>query len=140
MVVSLIESGVPEIRLSNRTRARSEALKSEFGAKITIYDWVHAATAIDGAATVVNTTSLGMEGQPDLKVRLDRLSPAATVADLVYTPLKTGLLQFAEERGCTTVDGLGMLIHQAVPGFERWFGRRPEVDDDIRQALLRGFQ
>ena len=138
VVTALIEAGAPEIRLTNRTRARADALKSEFGAKVTCYDWVKAPQAVDGAATVVNTTSLGMEGQPEFKVSLDKLSSDALVTDLVYTPLKTEFLKIAESKGCRTVDGLGMLLHQAVPGFERWFNKRPEVDDDLRQAVLNG--
>ncbi len=86
---------------------------------------------------VVNTTSLGMIGKPELRVPLDGLREGTVVTDLVYTPLKTNLLETAEELGCVTVDGLGMLLHQAVPGFERWFGIRPEVNSDTRAAVLR---
>ena len=136
VVASLIEVGVPELRLSNRTRARAEALRAEFGGKVTVYDWVQAGNMIDGAATVVNTTSLGMVGKSEFRVPLDALTPDMTVADIVYTPLRTRLLQTAEDRGCVTVDGLGMLLHQAVPGFERWFGQRPEVDEKTRAVLL----
>ena len=136
VVASLVELGVPEIRVSNRTRARADALRSEFGAKITIYDWVQAGNMLEDAATVVNTTSLGMEGKPDLRIPLDGLSPNAVVNDLVYTPLETTLLRRAAEIGCTVVDGLGMLLHQAVPAFERWFELRPEVDDDLRRAMV----
>jgi shikimate dehydrogenase len=85
---------------------------------------------------VVNTTSLGMTGKPDFRVPLERLNPHALVTDLVYTPLKTQLLIEAEAHGCTVVDGLGMLLHQAAPGFERWFGVRPEVDEATRKAVL----
>ena len=136
VITALVEAGVPEIRLTNRTRARSEALKNEFGAKIKVFDWVQAASAVDGAMTLVNTTSLGMEGQAEFKVPLDALSARATVTDLVYTPLRTQFLEIAAEKGCQTVDGLGMLLHQAVPGFERWFGHRPEVDEEIRQTII----
>ena len=134
---ALIDVGVPEIRLTNRTKTRAEALRQEFGTKIEVYDWVQAGNAIDGAATVVNTSSLGMEGAPEMRVPLDALLPSATVTDLVYTPLETKLLAHAKSIGCTTVDGLGMLLHQAAPGFERWFGVRPEVDDELRKAVLR---
>jgi len=136
IVAALIEAGVPEVRLTNRTRARAEALKAEFGAKIHVYDWVQAKNAVEEAMTLVNTTSLGMTGQPEFRVSLDALSHRATVADIVYTPLRTGFLAAAANHGCTTVDGLGMLLHQAVPGFERWFGRRPEVDAEIRSIVL----
>ena len=91
---------------------------------------------LEGAATVVNTTSLGMTGKPDFRVPLDALERGALVTDLVYTPLRTQFLIEAEAAGATIVDGLGMLLHQAAPGFERWFGRRPEVDDATRQAVL----
>ncbi|MDD9921173.1 MAG: shikimate dehydrogenase [Boseongicola sp.] len=137
IVAALIDVGVPEIRLTNRTKTRAEALRQEFGTKIEVYDWVQAGNAIDGAATVVNTSSLGMEGAPEMRVPLDALLPSATVTDLVYTPLETKLLAHAKSIGCTTVDGLGMLLHQAAPGFERWFGVRPEVDDELRKAVLR---
>lgn len=136
VVASLIEAGASEIRLTNRTRNRAEALRAEFGTKIVVYDWVQAGNAIEDAATVVNTTSLGMVGKSGFRVPLDGLSPEAVVTDLVYTPLDTRLLQAARDVGCRTVDGLGMLLHQAVPGFERWFGLRPEVDDAVRAAVL----
>lgn len=136
IVASLLDVGVEEIRLSNRTRARADALRAEFGSKIVVHDWVQAGSMLDGAMTVVNTTALGMTGKPEFKVPLDALSPKAVVNDLVYTPLRTAFLEKAAEMGCQTVDGLGMLLHQAAPGFERWFGTRPEVDDETRQVLL----
>ncbi|UAB88782.1 shikimate dehydrogenase [Ruegeria sp. SCSIO 43209] len=133
---ALAEAGVPEILLTNRTRTRADHLKEEFGQRITVVDWVQAGNVIEDAELVVNTTSLGMQGQPELRVPLDGLQPGAVVTDLVYAPLQTHLLKQAEEVGCTTVDGLGMLLHQAVPGFERWFGVRPEVDAETRAAAL----
>jgi shikimate dehydrogenase len=136
VLASLIDVGVTEIRLSNRTRARAEALRDEFGAKIVVYDWFQAGNMLDGAATVVNSSSLGMVGKADFRVPLDALSPAAVVSDLVYTPLDTSLLSAARAQGCVTVDGLGMLVHQAVPAFERWFGYRPEVDEETRRVVL----
>ena len=138
VIAALIEMGVPELRIANRTRARAEALRSDFGAKLVVYDWVQAGNMLDDCVTVVNTTSLGMVGKPDFKVPLDALSPQAVVTDLVYTPLRTHFLDTAQAMSCTTVDGLGMLLHQAAPGFERWFGLRPDVDEDTRQAVLRG--
>ena len=137
IIASLIEIGVPEIRLSNRTRARADALRAEFGAKLSVYEWVQAGNMLEGAATVVNTSSLGMVGKPDFRVPLDALSPNAVVNDLVYTPLHTTFLRNAADMGATVVDGLGMLLHQAAPGFERWFGQRPEIDEDLRQIMLR---
>ena len=136
VIVALIEAGVPEILLTNRTRPKAEALRQDFGTRIRVVDWVQAGNAIEEALTVVNTTSLGMVGHPDLRVPLDGLHPGQTVTDLVYAPLETRLLAEARGAGCTVVDGLGMLLHQAVPGFERWFGRRPEVDEALRAAVL----
>ena len=138
VVASLLEVGVKEIRLSNRTRNRADILKREFGTRVKVFDWVKAGNMMEGAATVVNTTSLGMVGKPEFRVPLDALSPKAVVTDLVYAPLDTAFLVKAREKGCVTVDGLGMLLHQAVPAFERWFGERPEVDDDLRNAVLAG--
>jgi shikimate dehydrogenase len=137
VIASLLDAGVPEILLSNRTRVRAEKLKTDFGSRVTVYDWVQAGNMVDHATLVVNTTSLGMIGKPEMRVPLDGLRAGTTVTDLVYTPLKTRLLETAEEMGCVTVDGLGMLLHQAVPAFERWFGKRPDVDRATRAAALR---
>jgi len=137
VVASLLDVGVPEILISNRTRVRAEALQSEFGKRLRVFDWVQAGNMLEEAATVVNTTSLGMMGKPPLRVPLDGLRKGALVTDIVYAPLKTGLLLAADQMGCVTVDGLGMLLHQAVPAFERWFGVRPIVDSATRAAALR---
>ena len=136
VIASLIEVGVPEIRLANRTKTRAEVLRDEFGGKVRVHDWVQAGNMLDGATTVINTSALGMVGKPDLRIPLDALSPRAVVTDLVYTPLDTAFLRAARENGCTVVDGLGMLLHQAVPGFERWFGIRPTVDEALRRAVI----
>jgi shikimate dehydrogenase len=136
VIAALLEAGVPEIRLANRSRGRAETLRMDFGAKITVVDWTQASAMLEGAATVVNTTSLGMTGKPDFRVPLDALDRSALVTDLVYTPLMTQFLIEAQAKGCRVVDGLGMLLHQAAPGFERWFGQRPEVDDATRHAVL----
>lgn len=137
VVASLLDAGVPEILISNRTKVRAEALRADFGKRLTVVDWVQAGNMLDDAVTVVNTTSLGMIGKPPLRVPLDGLRAGAVVNDLVYAPLKTQFLAEAEEMGCHIVDGLGMLLHQAVPAFERWFGVRPEVDSATRAAALR---
>lgn len=137
IVTALIDAGVPEIRISNRTKSRAETLRQEFGVKIKVYDWVQAGNMFEGATTVVNTSSLGMQGKPPLRIPLDGIEKTAVVTDLVYAPLETELLAYARSIGCRAVDGLGMLLHQAAPGFERWFGVRPEVDEDLRQAVLR---
>jgi shikimate dehydrogenase len=136
VIVALADAGVPEIFLANRTRPKAEALRAEFGARITVVDWVQAGNVLEDSTTVINTTSLGMQGQPDLRVPLDGLRPGTVVNDIVYTPLETTLLKTAAQMGCITVDGLGMLLHQGVPGFERWFGIRPEVDDATRAAVI----
>ena len=137
VVASLMEAGVPEILLSNRTRDRAEQLQKDFGSRVKVVEWLQAGNIIEDGALIVNTTSLGMVGKPRLRVPLDGLRKDAVVTDLIYAPLKTELLQAAEDAGCTVVDGLGMLLHQAVPGFERWFGHRPEVDAATRAAALR---
>lgn len=137
VIASLLDAGVPEIFLSNRTRVRADKLKFDFGNRLQVFDWVQAGNMIEDANLVVNTTSLGMVGQAELRVPLDGLRPETVVTDLVYTPLETKLLETARLAGCRTVDGLGMLLHQAVPGFERWFGHRPVVDEKTRAAVLR---
>ncbi len=136
IISGLIEAGVQEIRLANRTRNNAEALKSAFGSKVQVYDWVQAGNMIDDTSLVVNTTSLGMTGAAEFRVPLDALRPGMIVTDLVYQPLRTRLLLEAQAAGCTTVDGLGMLLHQAVPAFERWFGERPTVDEETRAKVL----
>jgi len=137
VICALLDAGVPEIYLSNRTRVRADKLQQDFGSRISVCEWVQAGNLMDEAALVVNTTSLGMIGKSEMRVPLDGLRPKTIVTDLVYTPLKTQFLATAEAMGCITVDGLGMLLHQAVPAFERWFGRRPEVDSATRAAALR---
>lgn len=137
VVAALSDAGVPDIIVSNRTRIRAERLKEDFGTRLRVVDWVQAGNVLEEAALVVNTTSLGMVGKPELRVPLDGLRKGCVVSDLVYTPLKTHLLQVAEAAGCIAVDGLGMLLYQAVPGFERWFGVRPTVDNATRAAALR---
>jgi len=136
IIVALADAGVPEIIITNRTRAKAEALRADFGARIRVVDWVQAGTALADANLLVNTTSLGMKGAADFKVSLDALRPETVVTDIVYNPLRTPFLKAAEATGCTCVDGLGMLLHQGVPGFERWFGQRPEVDEATRRAVL----
>ena len=137
VIAALVEVGVPEILISNRTKARAEKLKTDFGKRLRVVDWVQAGNMLEEAATVINTTSLGMVGKPPLRVPLDGLQKGTLVTDLVYAPLMTHLLNEANEAGCVTVDGLGMLLHQAVPAFERWFGVRPQVTDETRAAVLR---
>ena len=137
VLASLLDVGVPRIILTNRTRIRAEKLREDFGNRVQVVEWVQAGNVLEEADLVVNTTSLGMTGKPEMRVPLDGLRPGAIVNDLVYTPLQTRLLATAEDSGCRVVDGLGMLLHQAVPGFERWFGKRPVVDENVRAAVLR---
>lgn len=138
VVHALVTAGVPEIRLANRSRDRAEALAARFDARLTLLDWSARDAAVAGAALIVNTTSLGMQGQPPLELCLDAAAPGTVVNDIVYAPLITPLLAGARERGLTAVDGLGMLLHQARPGFRAWFGVDPAVDDDLRAAVLAG--
>lgn len=137
VVASLLDAGVPEIMLSNRTKVRAEKLADDFGHRVKVVDWIKAGNILEDAVLTVNTTSLGMIGKQELRVPLDGLQKGSVVTDLVYTPLQTRLIKTANEQGCVTVDGLGMLLHQAVPGFERWFGQRPPVDSAARAAALR---
>ena len=136
IIVALADAGVTDIFLSNRTRPKAEALRADFGPRIQVVDWVQAGTMLEDARTVINTTSLGMTGAQPFKVSLDQLHQDAVVTDIVYTPLQTPLLLKAAEVGCRIVDGLGMLLHQGVPGFERWFGIRPDVTLETRKAVL----
>ncbi len=138
VIVALLDAGVPELRLANRTRAKAEALAESFGGPIRVFDWGDWTRVLDGAGLLVNTTSLGMQGQPPLEIALDALPGAAVVNDIVYQPLETELLRMAAGRGNRVVDGLGMLLHQARPGFEAWFGVRPEVDEALRDFVLQG--
>lgn len=136
VVAALLDAGVPEIRLLNRTREKAENLAKSFGRSIVVLDWDHRSICLSEAALLVNTTTLGMVNQPSLDIELDTLPDYAVVNDLVYAPLVTPLLDHAGLHGLTTVDGLGMLLHQAVPGFEAWFGVRPQVNDELRQFVL----
>ena len=136
IVFSLLENAAPEIWITNRTRARAEKISADFGAKVKVIDWFSVNKFLPDAATVINATSLGMIGKPELTIDLKPLSTSTLVTDLVYTPLKTHLLIQAEKKGCRTVDGIGMLIHQAVPGFARWFNLQPSIDNDLRDMLL----
>jgi shikimate dehydrogenase len=138
VAAALLETGVPELRIANRTRPRAEALRADFGPRVQVFDWAQLGGMVEGAGLVVNTTSLGMEGHDELRLPPEALAPGTVVTDVVYAPLITPFLQVAHDRGCHVVDGLGMLLHQAVPGFERWFGRRPVVDAATRAAVLGG--
>jgi len=134
--VALLGAGAREIRLLNRTQIRAEALKDRLGQSLIVEPWVGRNSALTGAHLVVNTTSLGMSGQPALDIDLDQLPTSALVNDLVYAPLETPLLALARQLGNVAVDGLGMLLHQARPGFAAWFGVEPEVTDALRDHIV----
>ncbi|MYJ70351.1 MAG: shikimate dehydrogenase, partial [Rhodospirillaceae bacterium] len=135
VVLALQSLGYGPIRVSNRTPARAEALAATLGPGVEAVAWAERAAALAGAALLINATSLGMAGQPALDLPLDDLPDGAAVTDIVYTPLETPLLAAARRRGCPTVDGLGMLLHQGRPGFRAWFGVDPAVDADLRRAV-----
>ena len=135
VVMSLAERGAKEIRLVNRTLKRAETLARDLGSPVKALPWEERHHALDGAALVVNTTSQGMVGQGTLDLKLDKLSKTAVVSDIVYIPRETPLLEAARARGNPTVNGLGMLLHQARPAWEAWFGITPEVTPELRQRI-----
>ncbi|MDP6708666.1 MAG: shikimate dehydrogenase, partial [Alphaproteobacteria bacterium] len=141
VIAALLERGTPEIRIVNRTLERAERLGRELERKrCSAVSWAAAADRLAEAALLVNTTSLGMEGQPPLALDLGCLPTEAVVNDIVYTPLETDLLAAARRRGNRVVDGLGMLLHQARPGFEAWFGTAPAVTAALRAHILADIQ
>lgn len=131
----LMQEGAKEIRLVNRTRAKAERIAAEFGGPIAVHAWESRHHALDGVATVVNTTSQGMVGLPALDLTLDRLPKAAIAADIIYTPLESPFLAEARARGNRTVNGLGMLLHQGLPAWRLWFGLEPEVTPELRDMM-----
>ncbi len=135
VVMSLAEKGAREIRLVNRTMARTETLARDLGAPVKPLPWDSRHDALEGANLVVNTTSQGMVGQGTLDLKLDKLPRTAVVSDIVYIPLETPLLAAARQRGNPTVSGLGMLLHQARPAWESWFGISPEVTPELRALI-----
>ena len=135
VVFGLIERGFKRVHLANRTIDRARALADQFGESVHPVAWDAIGDLLPQAALLVNTTSLGMHGQPELAIDVSRLPPQAVVADLVYVPLETALLAAARARGLRTADGLGMLLHQAVRGFELWFGQRPQVTPELRALV-----
>lgn len=138
VIAALLAAGAKNIRLANRTRSKAENIASHFGSSVNIVDWDERNAASEGCGLLVNTTTLGMSGKPELEISLEKLSDDAVVNDIVYTPLLTPLLAAANQRGLTPIDGLGMLLHQAKPGFEAWFGSPPEVTDGLREHVLKG--
>lgn len=135
VVFGLIDRGIKQVHLVNRTIDRARALADQFGEAVHPAAWDSVGPLLPRVGLLVNTTSLGMHGQPPLEIDVGLLPSAAVVADLVYVPLRTALLAAAEARGLKTADGLGMLLHQAVRGFELWFGRRPQVTPELRALV-----
>ena len=136
VISALLHNSLSEIWVANRTKDRAQKLTTDFGARVTVINWNDIGKFIPLVSILVNATSLGMTGKPKLQIDLRGLSKETLVSDLVYSPLETDLLLLAKHKGCKTVDGLGMLINQAVPAFHRWFGKKPEVDKRIRDLLL----
>ena len=135
VVFGLVERGIKRVHLVNRTMERAEVLADQFGPSVHPVAWDAIAGLLPQAGLLVNTTSLGMHGQPALELDIARLPQHAVVADLVYVPLQTPLLMAAKAHGLKTADGLGMLLHQAVRGFELWFGQRPQVTSELRALV-----
>jgi len=135
VIYGLLERGIGQIALANRTARRTHELRERFGPRIHPVAWDERDAALDGADLLVNTTTLGMDGQPELQIDIGRLPSHAIVADLVYVPLVTPLIHAAKARNLRTADGLGMLMHQAVRGFMLWFGKMPEVTVELRALL-----
>ncbi|MEE8309545.1 MAG: shikimate dehydrogenase [Hyphomicrobium sp.] len=136
IVFGFLDAGVSEIRVFNRTRARAETLAQQFGSCIKVLDWSEREAGSRDSAVLVNTTTIGMNGAGTLDLDLAGFDPECVVSDIVYVPLETELLRKAKSQGLRTVDGLGMLLHQGVPGFEKWFGVRPEVTDELRNLIV----
>ncbi|MBO6717140.1 MAG: shikimate dehydrogenase [Rhizobiaceae bacterium] len=136
VVHALREAGLNEVLVVNRSAGRADDIAAHFGGKVSGRNWSDLDSLLPRAGLLVNTTSLGMKGQPDLEIDISSLPDGAVVSDIIYAPLETPLLAQARARGLAAVDGLGMLLHQAVPGFERWFGIRPVVSDALRAYIV----
>lgn len=140
VVNAILDQGVSEVAIANRTREKAEQLRRRFGAGVVPIDWDDAADQLGDCDLLVNTTSLGMKGQPELEIDLSRLGSRTVVTDIVYTPLRTRLLADAAARGNTVVEGLGMLLHQAVRGFSLWFGVTPSVTKELHDLVARDIE
>jgi shikimate dehydrogenase len=136
VVAGLLAEGVPAIRIANRTRAAADEIAAAFGPAVGVVDWAERSEALAGAGLLVNTTSLGMTGKPPLEISLAGLPADAVVSDIVYAPLETALLAAARARGLAASDGLGMLLHQAVPSFAAWTGVTPTVTPALRALAI----
>ena len=140
IIAALLDAGLKELRLVNRTLSRAESLKDDIGGAIIVVPWADRTKVLEGAGLLVNTTTLGMTDEEPLEIDLSPLPAKAVVTDIVYAPLTTPLLKDAAGRGNLTVDGLGMLLHQARPGFDQWFGAEPVVTDALRAHVLEGLE
>lgn len=136
IVHGFLDAGVGEVRVFNRTRARAETLAGQFGPRVKVFDWSEREIGSRDSTVLVNTTIIGMNGVGTLDIDLAGFDRDCVVSDIVYVPLETELLRGAKSQGLRTVDGLGMLLHQGVPGFEKWFGVRPEVTDELRRFIV----
>lgn len=136
IVYGFLQAGVDEVRIFNRTRARADALAKQFGAHVKVMDWGERERASRDAAVLVNTTTIGMNSKGSLEIDFTGFDPSCVVCDTVYVPLETELLAKARSCHLRTADGLGMLLHQAVPGFEKWFGVRPDVTSELRELIV----
>lgn len=135
VIAALLQEGTPKIYLANRSRDKAEAIKERFGKRINVIDWDERNTPMADIALLVNTTSLGMTGKPALFADIAAMPKTGVVADLVYSPLETELLASARRKGLAAADGLGMLLHQATLGFEKWFGVLPDVTPELRRHV-----
>ena len=136
IIGALTDQGVAEICITNRTRERADELAKDMAIPLVVCNWEQRTEILQDASLLVNTTSLGMQGKPELDISLDQMPEGSCVYDIVYNPLETDLLKSAARQNLQCVDGLGMLLHQAVPGFELWFGVRPEVTPELRTLLI----
>ena len=137
VIAALLSEGSKEIIVLNRTIEKAEALKEDYDNKITVESWKNINEVAASCSNIINTTSLGMNNESLIAIQPNAIPEKALVSDLVYTPLETNFLKMAKNRGSRTVDGLGMLIHQGVPGFEAWFGQKPLVTEELRKILIK---
>lgn len=139
ILVALIDAGAKEIRLLNRTKDKADELAHEFAPVVSAYPWENRNESLENCAMLINTTSLGMHGQAPLEINLDKLPKTAFVSDAIYAPLETPLLAQAKAQGNLTVNGLGMLLHQARPAFHAWFDLMPDVTQNLRDTIIQTF-
>jgi shikimate dehydrogenase len=136
VIQAIRNRGISEIHVVNRTVTRAKELAARFGNRVHAHAFNALPEVLTNAGLFVNTTSLGMDGEGAVEIDFSPMKPTALVTDIVYVPLETPILSQAKRQGLVTVDGLGMLLHQAVPGFEKWFGQRPEVTGELRELII----